>query len=228
MYKDFLFLIPARGGSKGIPNKNIKELNGRPLLYYTLDAIRDIAPKENIFVSSDDQAIIKQVELYGIQVPFIRPKDLATDTSPTIDVINHAINYYKSIGRDFKGLILLQPTSPFRRQEHVTNALKLFSEEIELVVSVKVTSSNPYYVLYEENSDGYLQLSKKSDFKRRQDCPEVYERNGAIYIYNLHFFPFNNPTRQVKFVMDEISSIDIDNDFDWMLAEFILSKNLKG
>lgn len=223
MYEDFLFLIPARGGSKGIPKKNIKILNGKPLIYYTLDAIKDIAPTDNICVSSDDKEIIQKVEEYGVKVPFIRPSEFATDTSTSIDVIDHALNFYKKNGRQFKGLVLLQPTSPFRKKTHLVEALKLFSEDIDLVVSVKITSANPYYVLFEENSDGFLELSKKSQFTRRQDCPLVYERNGAIYIYNLKTSN-QADLRQIKYVMDESSSVDIDNEFDWLLAEFILSR----
>jgi CMP-N,N'-diacetyllegionaminic acid synthase len=223
MYEDFLFLIPARGGSKGIQKKNIKELNGKPLIYYTLEAIKDIVPVENICVSTDDPEIIQKVEDYGIKVPFIRPAELATDTSTTQDVIDHALNFYKQKNRQFKGLILLQPTSPLRNSNHVTEALELFSENVDLIASVKITSANPYYILFEENPDGFLELSKKGNFTRRQDCPLVYERNGAIYIYNLSS-PNQVPKRQIKYLMEENASVDIDNEFDWMLAEYILSK----
>lgn len=223
MYEDFLFLIPARGGSKGIPKKNIKELNGKPLIYYTLDAIKDIAPKENICVSTDDKEIIEKVEAYGINVPFERPFEFATDTSTSQDVIDHALSFYKQKGRQFKGLVLLQPTSPLRNSLHVIEALELFSENIDLIVSVKITSANPYYILFEESLDGFLELSKNGNFTRRQDCPLVYERNGAIYIYNLGN-TYQAPKRQIKYLMDENASVDIDNEFDWMLAEYILSK----
>jgi N-acylneuraminate cytidylyltransferase len=223
MYEDFLFLIPARGGSKGIPKKNIKNLNGKPLIYYTLDSIKDIAPIENICVSSDDPEIIEKVEKYGIKVPFVRPLELATDTSTTQAVIKHALNFYKQKERQFKGLVLLQPTSPLRKSCHIIEALELFSENIDLVVSVKITASNPYYVLFEENSDGLLEISKKGNYTRRQDCPVVYERNGAIYIYNLNSID-QAYKRQIKYIMNENVSIDIDTEFDWMLAEFILSK----
>ena len=223
MYEDFLFLVPARRGSKGIPRKNIKNLTGKPLIYYTLDSIKDIVPIDNICVSTDDREIREKIEAYGIKVPFLRPTEFATDTSTSQEVIEHALNFYKQNGRQFKGLVLLQPTSPFRNSQHVIEALDLFSENIDLIVSVKITSANPYYVLFEENPVGFLELSKKGNFSRRQDCPIVYERNGAIYIYNLSR-AYQNPKRQKKYIMDEISSIDIDNEFDWILAEYILSK----
>jgi len=223
MYEDFLFLIPARGGSKGIPKKNIKELNGKPLIYYTIDAIKDIVPQENICVSSDDLEIIEKVEQYGINVPFVRPSEFSTDTSTLQDVIDHSLNYYKNKGKHFNGLVLLQPTSPLRNSQHVIETLALFSENIDLVVSVKITSANPYYILFEENQYGFLELSKNGNFTRRQDCPVVYERNGAIYIYNLNGC-YKAPKRQIKYLMDENASVDIDNEFDWMLAEYLLSK----
>lgn len=128
--------------------------------------------------SCDDPEIIEKVENYGIKVPFVRPSELATDTSTTQEVIEHALNFYKQKERQFKGLVLLQPTFPLRKSCHIIEALELFSENIDLVVSVKIISANPYYVLYEENSGGFLELSKKSHYIRRQDCPIVYERNG--------------------------------------------------
>lgn len=225
MYEDFLFLVPARGGSKGIQKKNIKELNGKPLIYYTLDSIKNIVPMENICVSTDDLEIKAKVEAYGLNVPYLRPEEFATDTSTTLDVIEHALSFYKQRNKYFSGLVLLQPTSPLRRSQHIIEALELFSDSIDLIVSVKVTSVNPYYILFEENSDGFLELSKKGNFTRRQDCPLVYERNGAIYIYNLTK-EYQNPKRQIKYVMDENASIDIDNEFDWMLSEYILLKQL--
>jgi N-acylneuraminate cytidylyltransferase len=227
MFEDFLFLIPARGGSKGIPKKNIKDLNGKPLIYYTLDAIKSIAPVSNICVSSDDPEIIDYVERYGFRVPFVRPAELATDTASTNDVIVDALNFYRKKNVLFKGVVLLQPTSPLRKERHILEALNLFDDRIDLVVSVKVTSSNPYFVLFEENPDGFLELSKKSTYTRRQDCPVVYERNGAIYIYNVKSLN-SKMILQKKYVMSEEESIDIDNDFDWILAEFILSKNMKS
>lgn len=223
MYENFLFLIPARGGSKGIPKKNIKNLCGKPLIYYTLEAIKDIVPNENICVSTDNSEIIQAVENYGIKVPFTRPSILANDTSTTLEVIEHAINFYKKKGRHFKGIVLLQPTSPLRKSSHIIAALKLFSDDIDLVVSVKITAANPYYTLFEESSDGFLELSKKGNFTRRQDCPVVYERNGAIYIFNTNCIG-KEIKRQKKYVMDEIVSIDIDTELDWILAEAILSK----
>lgn len=181
---NFLFLIPARGGSKGIPRKNIKLLNNRPLILYSIDIARFFADDKNICVSTDDDEIINIVKAYGLSVPFLRPAELATDYASGNDVIMHALNYYENNGLFFDAIVELQPTSPLRQVSDVKNAIDLFDKSLDMVVSVKETASNPYYVLFEENNEGYLEQSKKGDFVRRQDCPKVYELNGAVYVIN--------------------------------------------
>lgn len=224
-----LVIIPARGGSKGIPGKNIKPLNGKPLIYYTIDAARFITDDNHICVSSDDKEIISIVENYGLKVPFIRPEFLATDTASTYDVLLHALNFYEKNGEIFDAVILLQATSPFRTGKHVKEALALYSDDIDMVVSVKETDSNPYYVCFEENNNGMLQISKgDGHYTRRQDCPPVYEYNGAIYIINpesLKKEPLNKFSKIKKYVMDREHSLDLDNMIDWKLAEFIIKDN---
>ena len=181
---DTLVIIPARGGSKGIPKKNIKKLRGKPLIQYTIDEARKIFNDDQIVVSTDDVDIIEVVTGLGLKVPFKRPKELATDNATTYDVLLHSINYYSGIGRNPEVIVLLQPTSPFRTSYHIEMAMKLFKEQkdVDMVVSVKETKSNPYYVLFEEDKTGYLKKSKKSNISRRQDVPKVWEYNGAIYI----------------------------------------------
>ena len=222
---EVLFVIPARGGSKGIPKKNIKPLAGKPLIYYSIDVARELTIDDNICVSTDDHEIIKVVENYGLNVPFIRPKELSSDNSSTNDVLLHALNFYQLNGKNYDVIALLQPTSPFRKAYHVKEALERFTSDIDMVVSVKETKSNPYYVLFEENSEGFLSKSKDSNFTRRQDCPTVWEFNGAIYIINIESLKdkgIGSFKKTVKYVMNEIESIDIDSMFDWKLSEFIL------
>ncbi|WP_071149718.1 acylneuraminate cytidylyltransferase family protein [Bacteroides ndongoniae] len=223
---NILIIIPARGGSKGIPGKNVKPLNGKPLIYYTIDAARCIADDAHICVSTDDDYIIEVVENYGLQVPFKRPEYLATDTASTYDVLLHAINYYEQKGEIFDAIILLQATSPFRTGKHIQEALELYSNDIDMVVSVKETDSNPYYVCFEEDQDGMLHISKgDGHYTRRQDCPSVYEYNGAIYIINpnsLKRMPLSKFTRKRKYLMDKKHSIDLDTMLDWQIAELII------
>ncbi len=225
-----LVLIPARGGSKGIPGKNIKPLNGRPLIYYTLDAACEIATPRNIYVSTDSDEIIAKVIKYGLEVPFKRPGELATDTAGSHEVILHAIGFYEKTGVQLDRIILLQPTSPFRTGLHVKQALDLYQNDLDMVVSVKETNANPYYTLFEENEAGCLLPSKPGHFKCRQDCPPVYELNGAIYIINIHSLKngtISQFTQIRKYVMSEEDSIDLDTELDWLMAEAVMQRNIR-
>lgn len=220
-----LVLIPARGGSKRIPQKNIKHLNGRPLIYYTLDTACDIAKPEMICVSTDSDAIIAKVKEYGLGVPFKRPSNLAIDNAGTDKVILHAIAFYERSGVEIERVILLQPTSPFRTRSHVQEALAIYQDNLDMVVSVKETKANPYYTLFEENQEGFLFPSKKKDSLQRQNCPPVYEFNGAIYIINvasLKKCTYKQFSRIRKYVMPEVDSLDIDTHLDWIVAEAII------
>ncbi|PKO98494.1 MAG: acylneuraminate cytidylyltransferase family protein [Bacteroidetes bacterium HGW-Bacteroidetes-8] len=224
-----LVIIPARGGSKGVPRKNIKHLGGKPLIQYTIEAARGVFPDKLICVSTDDLEIKKIVETLGLKVPFLRPAELSTDEAGTYEVLLHAIGFYEKTGYYPDTLILLQATSPFRTWKHISEALKLYNNSCEMIVSVKETKSNPYSVLHEENNEGWLEKSKNGNYTRRQDVPKVWELNGAIYIINVSSIkenPFNKLTRVKKYVMNEIISHDIDTDFDWLIAETIVKNNL--
>lgn len=227
MRDDVLIIIPARGGSKGIPRKNIKPLNGKPLIYYAIDMARAITADENICVSTDDVEIKSVVEAYGLQVPFLRPNELSTDTAGTYEVLIHALNFYEEQGKQYNTVLLLQTTSPFRTAEQVKEALQLFdNSNADMVVSVKECPANPYYNVYEEDMDGYLHVCKgDGNVFRRQDAPKVYEYNGAIYIMNadeLKRTHMHKMPHRIKFVMDAKSSFDLDTMQDWKMAEMML------
>lgn len=218
-----LYVIPARGGSKGIPHKNIKPLNGKPLIYYSIDVARLLTIDEHICVSTDDEEIIKVVENYGLKVPFKRPDNIATDTSTTNDVLIHAINFYEAKGDFYDVVVLLQPTSPLRKPTHVKDALDLYTNDMEMVVSVK--ESHASSVLCSENEDGFLELCFNKFGKRRQDLKSYYEYNGAVYIINIKQLKekgLSGFTKTKKYIMDEFSSIDIDIPLDWVIVESIL------
>ncbi|HEY0740062.1 MAG TPA: acylneuraminate cytidylyltransferase family protein [Chryseosolibacter sp.] len=224
-----LFIIPARGGSKGLPGKNIKELSGKPLLEYSIDIARACTTDDHICLSTDSEEIIKVARDYGLNVPFNRPAELASDTAGTREVILHALDHYKNKGMDYDRLVLLQPTSPFRRKQDILEMQHLFSPALDLVVSVKEADKNPYFSLFEENGEGYLTLSKPSQFTRRQDSPKVYAYNGSVYVINAQSIRnsnFNQFTKIRKYVMDEIRSIDIDTEFDWLIAKTIIENGL--
>ena len=222
-----LYLIPARGGSKGLPGKNIKILGSKPLINYSIDFARKFTSDSNICVSSDDEDIIKCVNDNNLKIEFKRPDSLSTDTATTNDVIIDAINYYESIGRYFDLVVLLQPTSPFRKIKDFKNMLNNWTKDLDLLVSVKESHDSPYFNIFEENSDGFLEKSKDIGITRRQDAPKVYAFNGSIYIYNVSSIKNNQIKKIKKYIMqDLITSIDIDTSFDFMLCETVLNNNL--
>ncbi|MEX2483767.1 MAG: acylneuraminate cytidylyltransferase family protein [Brumimicrobium sp.] len=221
-----LVVIPARGGSKGVPRKNIKVLGGKPLIQWTIEEARKIFDDDVVCVSTDDVEIKKTVENSGLAVPFLRPDELATDTAGSYEVLLHAVQFYEEQGYHPDTLVLLQPTSPFRTVQHIKAALSLFEQQLDMVVSVKETKSNPYYVLREEDENGFLVKSKTSHATRRQDVPKVWELNGAIYIINIKSLkkqPLNKFKRVIKYEMNELSSHDIDSPLDWIIAESIIA-----
>ena len=225
-----LVIIPARGGSKGIPHKNIKQLGGKPLICYAIDAARKITSDENICVSTDDDAIIRVVEDYGLKVPFRRPDYLATDNAGTNGVLLHALDFYEQKGIHYDAGVLLQTTSPFRRAEDVIEAVKLYDGSIDMVTSVMPAKCNPYYDGFEDNNEGLLTISKgNGTIERRQDAPQVWQQNGAVYVIN----PVQpkakglaGMTKIRKYVMDELHSVDLDNMLDWKIAEIMLDEKL--
>lgn len=224
----FLVVIPARGGSKGLPGKNIKVLNGKPLIHYTIEQARSVFSDQSIIISTDSEEIKKVAEETGIQVPFLRPESLATDYASSRGVLLHAVNYFRKNNPLPDAVVLLQVTSPLRTSVQINEAVQLFNSELDLVVSVKETDANPYYVLYEEDSVGFLKKVKSSNFLRRQDCPKVWELNGAIYVIKTEHLldkEIMDTNKIVKFEMDKRSSIDIDDEIDFLFAQMLLTRN---
>lgn len=220
---DTLFVIPARGGSKGLPGKNIKDLCGKPLIAYSIDVARAFVDNKHICVSTDSEEIKRVVEDYGLKVPFIRPAYLATDTATSNDVLVHAVNFFKEIGREYKKLVLLQPTSPLRTTEDVARALELYREDIDMVVSVM--KSHAPAVLCSENEDGFVQLVYNKEGVGRQQLQEMYEFNGAVYVMNIHSLlekGLSGFSKRVKYVMSKEHSVDIDDIYDFYQVESIL------
>jgi CMP-N,N'-diacetyllegionaminic acid synthase len=225
-----LVVIPARGGSKGLPGKNIKILHGKPLIHYTIETARSVFSDSTIYVSTDSLEIKTISEQTGLKVPFIRPEYLATDSANSQDVMLHALEYFeRTKGYQPEIVILLQPTSPLRTTSQLKQALKMYNDRMDMVVSVKQTDSNPYYVLFEEDSNGFLRKTKKGNFTRRQDCPDVWEFNGAIYIINsqsLKMKKIKDFEKIVKYEMDALTSLDSDNELDWKMVELVIKDKI--
>ncbi|HEY0680475.1 MAG TPA: acylneuraminate cytidylyltransferase family protein [Chitinophagaceae bacterium] len=229
----FLYVIPARGGSKGIPGKNIKPLGNKPLIHYSLEFARQFVTDSDICVSTDSDQIAECVKSVNYQPRFIRPSHLATDTIGTFEVLEHALSFYQKEGKVYDGVILLQPTSPIREKFQLDEAMQLFSKDIDMVVSVNISGANPYFNLFEEDGNGYLHISKgDGKYSRRQDAPEVYSYNGSLYIINASSLmekkSFSEFRKIVKYIMPEKYSIDLDTMADWQYAEFIVSERISN
>ena len=222
---NILVVIPARGGSKGIPHKNIKPLCGKPLICYTIDIARQFTTDSNICITTDDDEIIKVVEDYGLTVPFKRPEYLATDTCGSSEVIQHAYKFYEDKGIHYDAILLLQPTSPFRKISFITEAVALYDDSVDMVTSVKPASCNPYFDGLEEGADGLLYVSKgERRVARRQDAPRVWQQNGSVYVINpksLFEKGMVGFDKIRKYPMDEVYSVDLDTPLDWKIAELL-------
>lgn len=225
-----LYIIPARGGSKGIPHKNIKSLGGRPLIAYAIDGARTAgADDRHIILSTDDPAIAETARSLGLPVPYMRPAALATDTAGSREVILDAMDWADSPGIVYDCVVLLQPTSPFRTAADILGALAAYTSGADMVVSVRESASNPYYNLFETDAEGYLNISKGDGLiTRRQDAPRVWEYNGAVYVINpqsIRAMAMGAFRRRIPYVMPAERSVDLDTPSDWLVAEAMLVAN---
>lgn len=225
--KRILALIPARGGSKGIKGKNIIKLAGKPLISYTINAALKSKYIDSLVVSTDSIEIAKIAEVYGARVPFMRPKELAEDTSKTIDCVMHAIRTLSEMHEDYDVLVLLQTTQPLRTFVDIDEAIELFFKNGEKsVVSISEVSDNPVLVRYLDENNNLQKLLNVSSTCRRQDMPKYYRVNGCIYINKVSEIDsetsFND--NKVPFIMNKEHSVDIDDMADLWLAEYYISK----
>lgn len=224
-----LWLIPARGGSKGIPDKNLKPFCGESLVSRAVrQAMICSSSSDTIYVSTDSEPIKKEAEKHGIAIPFMRPPELASDTASTYSVIIDTLIKFKEFGQEFEKVVLLQPTSPFRNIEDINNAVSLWQPSLDMVVSVVQSKSNPYYNLFEIDSKGFLKISKgKGNYTRRQEAPSVWEYNGAVYVITVESLfkgPLSSFTKILPFEMPQSRSYDLDTPEDWVIAEMIFER----
>ena len=222
-------IIPARGGSKGVKRKNIRQLNNKPLIAYTIEAAHRSKYIEKVVVSTEDIEIAEVSKYYGAEVPYLRPVELATDTAATIDVILNMLKYLEdNEGYKSEYVALLQCTSPFRNEKHIDEAIeKLFHTQMDAITSVCEVKDNPYWsnVFNGERLEYFLEVGR--NFTRRQDLPKVYTFNGAIYIIKtevLKKLKTLEPDRLTGYIMDELSSCDIDTELDFKMAELMMGE----
>jgi N-acylneuraminate cytidylyltransferase/CMP-N,N'-diacetyllegionaminic acid synthase len=230
--KKILVIIPARGGSKGLKDKNIKLLNNKPLIAWTIEAAKGSKYIDKVIVSTDNIKIAEIAKEYGAEVPFIRPDELSGDKASSIDVILHAMNYMNE-NLDYKAdyIMLLQCTSPLRTTVHIDEAVEKFiASDAESLVST-TELEHPIFWCKKINDDGYLEsFIKYDDTKqyRRQEFETLYRLNGAIYISKWQYVLNNKrliSDYAVPYIMDKKSSIDIDNIDDFNLANYYMLYN---
>lgn len=222
-----LYIVPARGGSKGIPHKNIKLLGGKPLIAYTLEVALELSSKDGgyILVSTDDDNIAAVAEACGVKVDYRRPAELAGDTVGSREVMLDAMDWADARGIDYDCVVLLQPTSPLRNAGDVERSLRSFADHTgaDMAVTVCLSDANPYYNLFETAADGSLHICKGDGMlTRRQDAPPVYQYNGAVYVINprsLRTMPLGAFPCRIPVEMPAARSIDLDTEADWQRAE---------
>lgn len=232
-----LGIIPARGGSKSIPRKNIKELGGKPLIAWTIEAAKKSGIFDRLILTTDDEEIARIGKMQGVEAPFMRPKELAEDKTPTLPVLQHAVSWLKENENYVPdAVILLQPTAPLRQAAHISGAVELFVKSgADSVVSVVEIPGHfsPYWAVV-ENEDGRAELfigePVHKRIPRRQDFPKkTYANNGAIYLFKTHLlFDPKEPSLYGDHVrlypMEEKYSVNIDSPEDWELAEAAIKK----
>jgi CMP-N,N'-diacetyllegionaminic acid synthase len=226
---NILCTICARGGSKGVKNKNIKELHGKPLIAYTIEQAKASGLFEHIVISTDSEIIANVAKQYGAEVFFKRSAEMASDTAGKLDVIKDAFirseDYYK---RTFDYLIDLDATAPLRSVEDIINSFNQFKEnDNDNLITAMPSRRSPYFNLVEEDKDGKVYLSKILDsaIVRRQDAPKSYDMNASIYIWKREIILNENSIfleNTGLYVMPEERSIDIDTKLDYKFVEFLM------
>ena len=225
---EIVAIIPARGGSKGIPKKNIKELCGKPLIAYIIETALKVRELDRVIVSTEDKEIAEIAKKYGADVPFMRPEELAKDETPTLPVLQHAVKYLEE-KEDYRPdiVVLLYATSPLLRAERISEAIKMLKEE-EFDSVLSVAEDRGHYWI--EKNGGYKKLYPKVP-KNRQFIKPLFKENGAIYICKRDILMEQNEIVGGKIgflVMKRDESIDIDELQDFEFAEFLMNRRYKG
>ena len=223
-----LALIPARGGSKRLPGKNLLPLGGKPLIAWSIDVVRDLRSVVDVLVSTDDPGIAQAASEMGAMVPWLRPTELATDSASSVDVALHALDWYEAVHGVIDGLMLLQPTSPLRTRQAVERGIALFQAgQGRAIVGVAPAVTHPMWALKLVGRGLQPWVSQQALQTRSQDLPEAYAITGAFYLLSPQelrkersFFPLGS----LPLMMDgERESVDIDTEMDYVLAQALLT-----
>jgi CMP-N,N'-diacetyllegionaminic acid synthase len=220
-----LGIVPARGGSKGIPGKNVRPLGGKPLLVHTAEAALAARRLSRVVLTTDDEKIAEVGRACGLEVPFLRPAELAMDDTPTLPVLQHAVAELEKTGDRFDAVCLLQPTSPFRRAGDIDGCIEMLETEgLDAVVSVLPVppEHNPHWV-YFCDGDGLLRLATGEDqpIPRRQELPPAFHRDGSVYVTRRDVLMEENSLygRRLGGFLADSRSVNLDTPADWERAE---------
>lgn len=227
-FDDFLIIIPAREGSKRLPNKNCKLLNGKPLISYTIESAIHSQFYSKIIISTDSKKIVEIAQDFNIEVNGLRPQELAQDNSKIIDVVKYELEKEEKNGRFYKNVIILQPTSPLRNNLHIDESVQLFRKtQADTLTAVKLVKEHPYYTWGKKNN--FLSSFFPLRFQNlpKSKLPLIYIENGSIYIVKSNIVNCGKlyGKRVVPFIMDENHSIDVDTFNDFLLAEILLKNS---
>jgi CMP-N,N'-diacetyllegionaminic acid synthase len=219
--------ICARGGSQGVPGKNIRPLLGKPLIAYTIEQAQACASIERVFVSTDSEEIADVARACGAEVPFLRPEELATAEAGKLPVIRHLVDHVQTLGVDVDRIVDLDPTSPLREIADIDACLALLDTETDVVLTAYEAEKNPYFNMIEAGPGGGWVLSKTATppVRRRQDAPGVYSMNASIYVWWEHSLDaglFGPRTR--LHVMPRERSVDIDQPIDFEFVELLMQR----
>lgn len=222
-------IIPARSGSKGVKDKNIKDLAGKPLMAHTIDAAIQSGQFDEVMVSTDSEKYAEIAKKYGASVPFLRSEATATDTASSWDMVEEVLSKYEKLGKIFDTFCLLQPTSPLRTAEDISAAYNLFRNKAEFsVVSVCEAEHSPLWCGHLPDSHEFVDFINVENLKQRQAGGEFYRLNGAIYIVDIPRFRIDRFLYQrgsFAYIMSQDRSVDIDTEIDFRLAEAIMETN---
>lgn len=219
-------IIPARSGSKGFPDKNIKDLAGKPLIAYSIEAALDSGCFDEIMVSTDSEKYAKIAIEYGANVPFLRSRNTSSDEASSWDMVDEVLEGYRKNGMTYNTFCLLQPTSPLRTSEDIKKAYELYNEKASFaVISVCEAEHSPLWCGRLQNNNEFIDFIDKEGIKRRQDAGKFYRLNGAIYIVDTERFKqdrFFYQPGSFAYVMPIERSVDIDTEMDFKLAELFV------
>ena len=226
--KKVLAIVPARGGSKRLPGKNRLILNNKPLIAWSIEAGLNSSYVDRVIVSTDDQDIADISREWGAEVPFIRPQELASDKATTVDTIIHALQSIENSDERYDYILLLQPTSPLRTAKHIDEAVELMIEKCadSIVGVTEVSHPVEWSNTLPDNLSMDNFISKEAYFTRSQDFPKRYQINGAIYLIKkeslLSSGMMKSEVNSIAYIMDKNDSVDIDDRFDFILAETLM------